>query len=208
MHAGLKSSLVGLALMGSVFGASSGAQAYQTIGTPYPTVGYDSGPSYIITINMGGSLTITATGLNTVNYYGGTDDTYIAVENKSGMTVNSLTLTSTLDIFGFDGDGIDNYGVAGNSKDTTGYGGTDTYFTVVTPYTGSLNFIGGLQDGYGTYLSLEENLAEVVGTPGGITGGVGTVPLPASLPMFGGALAALGVVAYGAKRRKAGSATA
>jgi hypothetical protein len=129
----------------------------------------------------GATINITATGAPVtpvagVGPYDGSDDTLIGVVNNipkcpsgtissgCGINIFSIDLSSTTDICGFDGDGINNYGAPGNSKDTTGYGGPQAYFTPIPPATTinpnqcRVNFDPPLKPGDSTYFSLENVL--------------------------------------------------
>ena len=193
----------------------------------YPTVGADTGPGIIITLNPGGSGTLTVTGQGP---YDGVEDTYIGLENNSGATVNSIVISGPnisggTSIFGFDGDGIGapvagvytgtgthQYGTP-NASDATGpcigtfctgggYGGPRGYFSGLIDGSpndsGTFNIVGGLADGDFTWFSLEGPL-----TDASFTVRVGaTTPLPAALPLFASGLGVLGVVASRRKKRK------
>lgn len=142
----------------------------------------------VLTAGVGGGLTST---LLNVNPYDGSDDNYIGFVNNSGAPVSSVTLSSSTDLFAFDGDGIDTFGAAGNSLDTGslgGYGGPNVYFTnVSTDYgTGTVNFITPVADGGTAYFSLEEAPSATVpitGTTGST--GMSPVPEPGTLMLFG-----------------------
>ena len=113
------------------FGASTANAAV------FPGYGNDTlGPEFLLTVGPGGSTSITLNPIYTTDpgTYDGSDDTYIGVINNSGGTVSSITLSSTTDIFGFDGDGISTprFGAPGNSTDSTGYGGPDG-FSPISP---------------------------------------------------------------------------
>ena len=94
-----------IAFLGAIAVASLMASAAS--GAVFPSVGNDiNGPQYIINIPTSGPFAVT---LQTPNLgpYDGAEDTYIGVTNNSGHTVNSFGVSSsTLAIFGFDGDGL------------------------------------------------------------------------------------------------------
>jgi hypothetical protein len=142
---------------------AAGALAFSSAASAvtFPGFGQDTGgPALLITLNSDGTTTLAATGESPT--YDGSDDTYIGVINNSGQTINSLSLSSTNDIFGFDGDGIDTYGAPSNTTDTTGYGGPHGYFTNIVlgaTETGDVNFLGGIANGGSDYFSLEEALS-------------------------------------------------
>jgi hypothetical protein len=131
------------------------------------------GPEFVITFAANGSI---STALNSAYLgvdpgpYDGVEDTYFGVINNSSKVISLLDLSSNigLDLGGFDGDGIDTYGVLGNLTDTTGYGGPDAFFTNNLGTSLTVNFINGISAGGGTDIfSLEEptGLNVVVGTP-------------------------------------------
>ena len=165
-------------------GAAAQAQSFQG-------VGYDTlGPEFLITVNSGGTTNVALNPVYTSDPgpYDGSDDTYIGVVNNSGGTISTIALSSTSDIFGFDGDGIDTYtgttyGYVGadNPLDASGYGGPDGYFTNiiyttdpvsgVTTESGDINFANTIANGGTDYFSLEEALT---------TAGIGTGPVSVS----------------------------
>ena len=178
--------------------AGAAASALVLAGGAYafPAYGNDTlGPTILITFGPGGSEAITQA--TAQGPYDGSDDTYIGVVNNSGATINSFTVSSsTADIFGFDGDGIDGYGAVENAgnPDTTGYGGPNGYFTNITNVggveSGTVNFLGGIADGGTDYFSLEEPLtAASIG---------GSVPEPATWALM---LLGFGGVGFAARRR-------
>ena len=121
--------------------------------------------------------------------YDGSDDTLIGIINSSSSPLSSINLSSSTNIFGFDGDGIDAYGVMGNASDSSGYGGPNTFFTNANAFAtaGMVNFVTPLAaNGGSTYFSLEEALMPtqvVVGpTPS-------AVPEPSTLVLLGTGLA-------------------
>ena len=150
----------------------------------------------IVVTNSG--TTVTATG---VGPYDGADDTAIDVLNSSTGTLSSINIASTLDIFGFDGDGISTF-VAG-ATGPTGYEGPGTSFTNIVgenfngvdglgqtaaTETGTVVFSPALAPGGTAYFSLEEDLSSASGTPITVTAGT---PLPA--PALMGAVGILGL---------------
>ena len=133
------------------------AFAGQAQASPFPAVGLDASPYQLITLNADGTATLSNDATQSPTY-DGSDDTYVGVINNSGHTVSSLTLSASDDIFGFDGDGLTAYGIAGNSMDPSGYGGPDAYFTSISAdaQSGMVNFIGGLSSGSTAFFALEE----------------------------------------------------
>ncbi len=123
-----------------------------------PAVGADTDCGTIITITDTGA-TVSFTGQGP---YDGIEDTLVGVVNKSSRPVTSLDLTSSLQIFGFEGDGIVAYGIPGNPQDSSGYGGPNAYFSNINPAltSGRVNFITPIAAKTGTaYFSLEEAIS-------------------------------------------------
>ena len=93
----------------TIFGSAgtSGAITPPTNG-PFnecPNIGHDTtGCQYLIVLNPGGTVTLLSN--PNLGPFDGQDDTLFGVLNNSGQSVSSLQLSSTTDIFGFDGDGI------------------------------------------------------------------------------------------------------
>ncbi|HEY1580434.1 MAG TPA: hypothetical protein VGF82_25515 [Terracidiphilus sp.] len=122
-----------------------------------PAVGNDNNCGIIITITDT-DATVTVTGQGP---YDGADDTLIGVVNNGRVPISTLRLNSTLPIFGFDGDGIVAFGISGNAKDTTGYGGPNAFFTNINSAQtqGDVNFIVPIAAHGGTgFFSLEDAL--------------------------------------------------
>jgi hypothetical protein len=184
-----------LFLMGvAVAAMSAGGAAYAA----FPGVNDNPlGPEFLITFNADGSI---VTSLNPVyttdpGPYDGADDTYFGVINDSNSAISSFHLASaTQQIAGFDGDGIDTYGVAGNATDTTGYGGPNAFYTSISPdfMSVTVNFITPIAAGGGTDIfSLEEPIsltAPPVVTPG--------TPEASTWVMMLAGFAGMGYVAY------------
>jgi hypothetical protein len=125
-------------------------------------------PGFGADTTCGVVITITDTGATAVPTgqppYDSVEDTLVGVVNNSRIPITSLVLHSNLNIFAFDGDGIDTYGAPGNARDTTGYGGPNSYFTNPSAdgTTGTVNFIIPLRPhGGSTYFSLEEKISSV-----------------------------------------------
>jgi hypothetical protein len=187
----MKKGLIFLAAAVSGLAVISSAQAqYTAAGSTFDPYGYDTaGPTILIDYTGGTSFTISYP--SALGPYDGSDDTYIGIENTSSQALPSIDLSSTLDIFGFDSDGIDAYGAPGNSTDTTGYGGPESYFTGIngSATAGTVDFIGGLQPGDQTFFSLEE---AITGASGGSGGG-----LTGSVPDAGSSMGLLGAAFVG-----------
>src|SRR5215467_5340650 len=116
---------------GAVFGGATPASALVC-----PAVGADTNCGIIITLNPGGTATVTATGQGP---YDGTEDTLVGIVNNSGSTVTSVHLSSKLSIGGFDGDGLETY----NGRPTSGLpsGGATGYEGSIST-TGNFNLKG------------------------------------------------------------------
>lgn len=163
----------------SIFGAAfllggtflSGAASAQC-----PSVGNDTGCGAVITVTSTGA-TVTQTGMGP---YDGSDDTLIGVVNNipacmpgqnsqsaCGLPIFSIDLSSTANIFSFDGDGISSstFGIPGNSKDSTQYGGPNAYFTNINAAgtSGRVNFITPIPPGGTGFFSLENVLNALSG---------------------------------------------
>ena len=151
-------------LLGGTF---LGGEAYAQC----PKVGQDTGCGTVITVT-GTGATITQTGQGP---YDGSDDTLVGVVNNiplcqsgqnsqsaCGISIFSLDLTSAnKPIFGFDGDGINTFGVSGNPQDNTGYGGPNAFFSNISAnkMSGRVNFIKPIPPNGGTgFFSLEDLL--------------------------------------------------
>jgi hypothetical protein len=193
--------IVGLAL-------TSTAKAGVGYGGDFTGYGNDTaGPELYIFWNGSSASVVTAAslglaggvgGLVDQGPYDGSDDTYIGVINQSSSPLLSLTLNSSLDIFGFDGDGITTYGAPGNSPaDTTGYGGPGvTYGGINAAKTSGTVFFGngaGLGASNYTYFSLEEPIVSATGSGGG-TFSAGSPDSGSTMALLGGALAGIGAL--------------
>lgn len=179
--------------------ASAGFAAYAVpanAAVDCPAVGIATGCNLVITFT---DTSVATTVGSSPGTYDGSDDTLIGVINNSTSILTSFNISSANDIFGFDGDGIDDYGpsslvATGNNPDTTGYGGPDGFFTNITTSggieSGTVNFAnGGIAPGGFDFFSLEEPVAVdfIVVTPP-------TVPEPASMAILGVGLVGAGMV--------------
>jgi hypothetical protein len=168
----------------------------------YPAIGADLlGPQFIITVTAPNTFTVTLGPSGALGPYDGSDDTYIAVKNMSGATINSLALSSTVTahggLFAFDGDGIATFlgSPTGNATDTTGYGGPLSFYNGINAAktAGTVNFTGGLANGASTYFSLEEALTVSSIQPG--------IPEPSTWAMMLLGFVGLGFMGYRKSRR-------
>lgn len=128
------------------------------------------------------------------NPFDGTEDTLVGLVNNTGVTLNSITLSSPDNSFGglgfFDGDGVCNF----NSADCFGpFGYEGPNMTFSGSCLGNdgcdsvtITFTGGLAAGASTWFSLE-------GTPNSLSGvQPGSAPEPGTLLLLGTGLLGLG----------------
>jgi hypothetical protein len=143
-------------LIGTIALLSQIVQGRAVAANVCPPVGADTDCGTIITVSDTGTK-VTHTGQGP---YDSIEDTLVGVVNNSKQPIAKLGLRSAQTVFGFDGDGIDTYGVAGNSSDSTGYGGPNAYFTDIDPSTtsGTVNFITPIAPGKTAFFSLEEKI--------------------------------------------------
>ena len=193
-------SLTCVAVLALVAGQAQAA-SYSTIGTPYPNVGSDVNhlPGVIFTINPDLSVSTNITGepaYDSILFPPG-EDTYVAVVNNSGIGVLSLALSGA-NIFGFDGDGFQTFGIVGPPGN--GYEGPGTHFTVANASNGVVEFTdaGGLPSGQYAIFSLEESPRANGITIGPVTP---ATPEPSTLVVWS-ALAVLGLVGNAWRKRR------
>lgn len=174
---------------------------------------------YILTVQPDGS--VTGAVVSGARPYDGSDDVLVGIVNdSSSIFAGNVTLSSSRDIFGFDGDGICTFTHAGycsSGSAPTGYEGPTTSFSGINKAetSGTVNLTSGLDPGTSTYFSLENSPSNIT-TGGGITiVGVGStgstggssppatgstepstdVPEPATSAVMGLALSVLGLTA-------------
>jgi hypothetical protein len=157
------------------------------------------GPEFLITFsNNGVSTTLNPVYSTDPGPYDGVEDTYFGVINNSSKTISSFALSSTLDIGGFDGDGIDeaNYlNIPHNSMDPSGYGGPNAFFTNNLGTSLVVNFITPIAASGGTdVFSLEEAVS--------LNNIVVGIPEPSTWAMMLLGFAGLGFAAYRKSRTK------
>jgi hypothetical protein len=154
-------------------------------------------------INSNGSITTVSSGGGP---YDGADDQLIGVvDNDPNITLSGLSLTSSTDIFGFDGDGICTFQssatpagilsycstdqVAGGGESGAGtvfgsdYEGPDNTWSGINPAetAGNVVFTSPLTDGESTFFSLEGSPS----TTGTIGVGISPTPEPGTLALLG-----------------------
>ena len=198
-------------LMGSASAAGAWAPpASPTTSAPFnecPGVGHDTSCAILIVLNPDGTATINAD--SSQGAYDGNEDTLVGVLNNSGAAVSSINLTSTLDIFALDGDGVcsstfsNTWEVGGSAVTNTCPYGSSAYEGPNTSYSniaadklsGTVNFTNGLANGANLFFSLENRLtgANFTVTKTGvlvITASSGTItqgsPPPPITPTFSG----------------------
>ena len=170
-----------VALVGSIFSIYAGTSS--AAGSPTTSAPFNECPGIGAAPRCEFLIVLTPTGANvlqdgTVGTFDGSDDTLVGIVNNSGAPVSTVGLSSTVGIFGFDGDGIcaksgshlkytwtpNTYATetgSGCPYGTTGYEGPGVTFGSIATNkeTGNVNFASGLANGSSTFFSLEGNLS-------------------------------------------------
>jgi hypothetical protein len=139
-----------------------------------PRIGADSSCAMLILIGDHGTQILTDPAQGPYEHNEGV---LVGVLNDTtGRTISSVPVTGDSDVFSFDvdgicdpknsnspfapgppGDGQHNGPCPGNTRDTSGYGGPNSYFTGIdgSLSSGTVNFVNPLKPGESTYFSLE-----------------------------------------------------
>jgi lysophospholipase L1-like esterase len=155
------------ALIAASFTAPVAASAASTTPSPpftqCPAVGADTSCALLIHIDSQSRTGVY--GDPTQGPYDGVEDTLIGVQNDSSVPIASVPVSATSgkDLFGFDGDGLCAYAVAGCPFGPSGYEGPGVSFTSISSdnTAGTVNFSPPIPPGGHSFFSLEEALATV-----------------------------------------------
>lgn len=183
--------LAGMAALALPLGATP------ALAGPAPCVvaGFSSGCQYLVTFNADGSVSLANQTATNGHTYDGSDDVEVGIVNNASGSLTGLHLTGS-DIGDFEGDGINTYVSAANAKDTTGYGGPNTYFANNTGDALDALFIAALATGQSTYFSLEAPPS--IGAGALTVTALTSVPEPGSVALLATAL--FGLFTVGRRR--------
>jgi hypothetical protein len=143
-----------------------------------PAVGAAHSCAVLLVFQSDGTVSVLSDP-NSGNPYDGSDDTEVGVLNEAGVAIPDVTLTSSADIFGFDGDGICSGEFSGTPAgcpfDGTGYAGPGISYSGINAAqtSGVVNFAesctgntastcspsSGLNSGQSAFFSLENDLS-------------------------------------------------
>lgn len=153
---------------------TSASTSLTLLATATPTAPFTQCPAVGSDTSCGLLVDVTGAGISILQDpsqgpYDGIEDTLVGVINRSGKTLERLSLVSDTDIFGFDGDGLCFYGVPGCPFGPTGYEGPRTIFGAISSdyASGVVEFSPPLEPGESTYFSLEETLTSSQVVSGG-----------------------------------------
>ena len=129
-----------------------------------PAIGKSASCGILIILNADSTATVIRD--TNVGPYDGHDDTLIGVVNATGIPITQITLTSSLNIFALDGDGICASSItphpAGCPFGPTKYEGPGTSYTKINNKSGIVHFAGaGLANNASTYFGLESRVEGV-----------------------------------------------
>jgi hypothetical protein len=126
-----------------------------------PAIGADQSCGVLIYVTGSGATVLSDPSQGP---YDGGDDTLVGVVNASSKTISGLSLSSSTDIFGFDGDGICTYSgwaaQSGCPYGPTGYEGPGTQLDGNGGDAGSVIFTNTLKPGGVAYFGLEDALTK------------------------------------------------
>lgn len=170
-----------MAMAAALLTATAGAAGAATNPSPpfneCPAVGNAHSCAVLLVFQSDGTVSVLSD-TSSGNPYDGNDDTEVGVLNEAGVAIPNVTLTSSADIFGFDGDGICSGGFSGTPAgcpfDSTKYAGPGISYTGINSAktSGIVNFAesctgntastcsasSGLNNGASAFFSLENNL--------------------------------------------------
>src|SRR5690242_1964014 len=117
-----------------------GVPSASALFTQCPPIGADTGCQVLITVNPDGTGTVSDD--PSQGPYEGSEDALVGLQNNSAGTVQSINLSSSTDIFGFDDDGICSGLFSGPAPSgcpfgPTGYEGPGTSFSNISSDTTS-----------------------------------------------------------------------
>ena len=183
MVAAIPASASGVQACGIVTGGSSGGLGVSGAYSGNLTGQDNEGCNVLITFNSDGS--ISTTNPNTAaSYDSGGDDNEVGIVNNTNHAISAVSLTNgSVDIFGFDGDGV--CGGPGYTFDPSGpnctggsgYAPAGVTFNAANFNSGTVSFAGGIAAGATGWFSLEG--------PVSLSLTVSQVPEPGSLILLG-----------------------